>query len=349
MHAQNKISIGLPFTWTLKSPRETNHSSEEFDSFVKDNIILVRNDSHITGCVIYNDGKSAVVEIKEMTPCLFPFTLFYNEVENRFPNLNFQNDDPYKKYFCMDVASMTSLFCYDIDTSCLADAVYNEEGDFDYYDMSEVSLNGAVPVSPENADDAISEQLIIQLKEHEIEELEDKEVIQLQLSDEIRKMAETEDGNFAILPCYCSLNRTVSWFNAKDCAILTAWRNGKVRKTNDDNNRKLQAQLRDLGYGVTKITGWYPEKDKELARENSFLAINLNDEYSFRDNIFQLSERYEQDCFLYKKAGYDTPAVYVYTNDDCGKGKVKLVGRLRIGNLDAEAFSQVKTGRITFE
>jgi len=45
---------------------------------VDDNIVIVRNDSHITGNVIYNDDKSAVIEIKEMTPNLFPFTLFYN-------------------------------------------------------------------------------------------------------------------------------------------------------------------------------------------------------------------------------------------------------------------------------
>ena len=113
---------------------------------------------------------------------------------------------------------------------------------------------------------------------------------------------------------------------------------------------ELQLQLRRLGYGVTKITGWYQEKDKEMSRENSFLTVNLNDESSFREDIFKLSERYEQDCFLYKKAGYDTPAVYVYTNDAYGKkGSEKIIGRLRIGNMEAEAFSQIKSGRITFE
>ena len=339
------INIGSSFTWTLNSPSETKHSSTEFDSFVDDNIVIVRNDSHITGDVIYNDGKSVVIVIQEMTPNLFPFTLFYNEVEAQFPNLDLQNKDPYQKYFCVDIESQTSLFFYDIGTGCLADAIYDAEGDFEYYDLPDV--NEIDEFEAEERDDAFAEQLVIQLKESEIEELEERDVFQR--SDEIVAMAERDDGGFAVLPSNCSLNRTVSWFNAKDCAILTAWRNGKARKTNDDNNRKLQGQLRDFGYGVTKITGWYPEKDKELARENSFLAINLNDEYSFRDNIFKLSEHYEQDCFLYKKAGYDTPAVYVYTNDDCGKGKVKLVGRLRIGNLDAEAFSQVKTGRITFE
>ena len=113
--------------------------------------------------------------------------------------------------------------------------------------------------------------------------------------------------------------------------------------------RKLQKRLRELGYGVTKITGWFPEKDKEVARENSFLTVNLNDEESFRSNIFELSELYEQDSFLYKKAGRDIPVVYVHTNDDTGKGIEELAGRLRIGNMEADVYSQIKAGRITFE
>lgn len=40
-------------------------------------------------------------------------------------------------------------------------------------------------------------------------------------------------------------------------------------------------------------------------------------------------------------------ALYIYTNDDKGKGKVELLGRLRIGNMDAKAYSQIKAGRIT--
>ena len=102
---------------------------------------------------------------------------------------------------------------------------------------------------------------------------------------------------------------------------------------------------------MTKVTGWYPEENREMARENSFLTVNLNDEESFCDNLSMLSELYGQECFLYKKSGYDMPAVYVYTKDvdNYQKGDVKLLGRLRIGNLDAEAYSQIKAGRITFE
>ena len=140
------------------------------------------------------------------------------------------------------------------------------------------------------------------------------------------------------------MKRAETWFNTRDCAILTAWRGGKSRKTNDDNNRKLQRRLRELGYGVTKITGWFAEKDKEVARENSFLTVNLNEEDSFRSNIYELSELYEQDSFLYKKAGRDIPAELVHTNDDTGKGTEELAGRLRIGIMEADIYYALSTG-----
>ena len=93
------------------------------------------------------------------------------------------------------------------------------------------------------------------------------------------------------------------------------------------------------------------EENREMARENSFLTVNLKEEDSFQDNLSELSECYEQECYLYKKSGYDTPAVYVYTKDydEHQKGDVKLLGRLHIGNMEAKAFSQIKAGRITFE
>ena len=194
------------------------------------------------------------------------------------------------------------------------------------------------------------EQITIRLGQEEIEELENNDAL-LDI-EERNRFVEDENGNLSLnKPDACSIERARTWFNTRDCAILSAWRQGRVRKENDDNNRMLQQRLRELGYGVTKVTGWYPEENREMARENSFLTVNLNDEESFRDNLSELSELYDQECFLYKKSGYDTPAVYVYTKDvdDYQKGDIKLLGRLRIGNMDADAYSQIKAGRITFE
>ena len=123
---------------------------------------------------------------------------------------------------------MTSLFYYDAGIGYLADAIYDEKGDFDYYDLPDD--NETDGFETELGEDMPAEQLTLLLKESEIEGFEDQDVFRR--SDEIEEMAERDDDSFAVLPSHCSLNRTVSWFNAKDCAILTAWRNGKARKTN---------------------------------------------------------------------------------------------------------------------
>jgi hypothetical protein len=341
----DSIAIGKHIKWTLKSPSETGYVADEFYDFIRDNNeeFIITENSYIEGTVIYSSFGSAVVEISDMTPEMFPFTLFCNEVKNRFPDIDIDNSNLYQRYLCLDIETMTSLYYYDIITGEIIDAEYDEEdGFFLDYPPKEDMETGTLKSENE------TEQVFLQLDKVEIESLMDNG--SFQETEEILEVGKVGADKIPGMFSYCSVPRAKTWFNTRDCAILSAWRQGKNRKTNDSNNKELQLQLRRLGYGVTKITGWYKEKDKEMSRENSFLTVNLNDESSFREDIFKLSERYEQDCFLYKKAGYDTPAVYVYTNDAYGKkGSEKIIGRLRIGNMEAEAFSQIKSGRITFE
>ena len=334
------IKLGSPFTWTLQSPKEAGRKVDEFYAFIDDQLAISEENAHISGTVIYISEGSAVIQVSEMTPSLFPFTLFYNEVQNRFYDFKLENVNPYQKYFCLDMATMVSLFFYYEAEGFLAYAEFDCDGNFDYYEQPDE--DGGIDCDGED-DSIVPDQICIKLPTEEIESYED-----------IGAFSNSEntlddDGNLIQSGHACSVKRAETWFNTCDCAILTAWRGGKSRKTNDDNNRKLQRRLRELGYGVTKITGWFAEKDKEVARENSFLTVNLNEEDSFRNNIYELSELYEQDSFLYKKAGRDTPAVLVHTNDDTGKGTEKLAGRLRIGNMEANVYSQIRAGRITFE
>lgn len=343
------IKSGDLITWTPWSPMDTGINFQDFMAFINEKTEIEVDDAFIKGEVIYFDELSTVVvEVKEMTQDMFPFTMFANEVESRFTGIEMKSNNPYQRYLCLDTKSMTSLFYYDVETGCLADAAYDAEGNFVDYDIEEEDMgDGEEPMIPEGI---TPEQITIRLGQEEIEELESKDAL-LDI-EERNRFVEDENGNlFLNKPDACSIERARTWFNTRDCAILSAWRQGKVRKENDDNNRMLQQRLRELGYGVTKVTGWYPEENREMARENSFLTVNLNDEESFRDNVSELSELYDQECFLYKKSGYDTPAVYVYTKDvdDYQKGDIKLLGRLRIGNMDADAYSQIKAGRITFE
>lgn len=346
----NSIAIGKHIKWTLKSPSETGYVADEFYDYIRninDEFIITEN-SYIEGTVIYSSFGSAVVKISDMTPEMFPFTLFCNEVKNRFPDIDIDNSNPYQRYLCLDIETMTSIYYYDIITGEIIYVEYDEEDGF-FLD----SLLPTLPTKEDMETDTLksenkTEQVFLQLDKVEIESLMDNG--SFQETEEILEVGKVGEDVLPGMFSHCSVPRAKTWFNTRDCAILSAWRQGKNRKTNDSNNKELQLQLRRLGYGVTKITGWYKEKDKEMSRENSFLTVNLNDESSFREDIFKLSERYEQDCFLYKKAGYDTPAVYVYTNDAYGKkGSEKIIGRLRIGNMEAEAFSQIKSGRITFE
>ena len=341
------FKIGDSITWTLMSPMDTGLTFKDFTDFINNYTNIEVDDAFIKGDIIYYDELSTiVVEVKDMTQDMFPFTLFANEVKSRFTSIVLKNKDPYQRYLCLNTKSMTSLFYYDMGTGIMADAVYDADGNFVDFDIEDYIDEESM--EPTFSEEGVHEQISIKLSMEDIEELENNDA--LLEADRIENV--DSDGNITLSGGdACSITRAKTWFNTRDCAILTAWRQNKGRKENDDNNRILQQRLRELGYGVTKVTGWYPEENREMARENSFLTVNLNDEESFRDNLSELSELYDQECFLYKKSGYDTPAVYIYTKDvdDYQKGDVKLLGRLRIGNMDAEAYSQIRAGRITFE
>lgn len=341
------FKIGDSITWTLMSPMDTGLLFKDFTDFINNYTNIEVDDAFIKGDIIYYDELSTiVVEVKDMTQDMFPFTLFANEVKSRFTSIVLKNKDPYQRYLCLNTKSMTSLFYYDMGTGIMADAVYDADGNFVDFDIEDYIDEESM--EPTFSEEGVHEQISIKLSMEDIEELENNDA--LLEADGIENV--DSDGNITLSGGdACSITRAKTWFNTRDCAILTAWRQGKVRKENNDNNRMLQQRLRKLGYGVTKVTGWYPEENREMARENSFLTVNLKDEESFRDNLSELSELYDQECFLYKKSGYDTPAVYVYTKDvdEYQKGDMKLLGRLRIGNMDADAYSQIKAGRITFE
>ena len=147
-----------------------------------------------------------------------------------------------------------------------------------------------------------------------------------------------------------SLNRAVYWITTTDCANITAWRSGNKRAINDANNRELQETLRAMGYGVIKLQGFYTEVGQDVSKENSFLVFDQNDDPNFYDNLRKLSEKYDQDCFLYKAADEDV-AYLIGTNEDFirDNGERKEAGRLRIGNLSAKTYSEIGSGRISFE
>ena len=147
-----------------------------------------------------------------------------------------------------------------------------------------------------------------------------------------------------------SLNRAVYWITTTDCANITAWRSGNKRAINNANNRELQETLRSMGYGVIKLQGFYAEIGQDVSKENSFLVFDQNDDPDFYNNLRMLSEKFDQDCFLFKAADEDV-AYLIGTNEDFirNNGERKEAGRLHIGNLSAKAYSEIGSGRISFE
>ena len=183
----------------------------------------------------------------------------------------------------------------------------------------------------------------IQLPSFEIEDLVEMQAV-------TKAPVVQEDQGWQIIPTNASLNRAVYWITTTDCANITAWRSGNKRAINDANNRKLQETLRAMGYGVIKLQGFYAEVGQDVSKENSFLVFDQNDDPDFYDNLRMLSEKFDQDCFLFKAA--DEDIVYLIgTNDDFIRdyGERKEAGRLRIGNLSATTYSEIGSGRISFE
>lgn len=135
---------------------------------------------------------------------------------------------------------------------------------------------------------------------------------------------------FAENPVYeSSINRVTYWIENHEIALITAFRRKKeniknedavkddgkpigykyTHKENRERNRELGATLLGLGYGITKVDGVYIENfgmdNARLCNEASFLVVNKNDKDGFYDNIFKLSELYNQDCFCYKQKNDD--------------------------------------------
>lgn len=174
-----------------------------------------------------------------------------------------------------------------------------------------------------------------------------------------------------------SINRIAQWIYSHDIAILTAYRDTFANATKNtlddrpdelkkedekngitdpskkkpytyttsekqDRNRDLDSTLLRLGYGVTKISGNYIENykddnEREVPDEASFFVVNLHDDPNFYNNIFKLSEYYNQNCFIYKPKNRDIAySVGTNTANNPGYNRKKNVGKFRIDVVSQE-------------
>jgi hypothetical protein len=136
-----------------------------------------------------------------------------------------------------------------------------------------------------------------------------------------------------------SINRMLQWLKDCDCAFISAFRNelkdvkdmdatylgpddknqwqiGKhfTHEENRQKNKLMVAKLLQLGYGVTKVKGVYPEGMTDETSEESYLVVNRNNDENFLDNLLSISELYNQDSIYYKEKG-KTKGYLIGTND----------------------------------
>jgi hypothetical protein len=139
-----------------------------------------------------------------------------------------------------------------------------------------------------------------------------------------------------------SVTRLMRWMDSHDIAVVTAFRGAfrdatpntlddrptelqgsnvayeYSRQENKRRNHNLKACLMRLGYGVTNVQGSYIEGfgtiDAQELGEESIFVVNLENAPDFKQRVFELSEYYNQDCFLYKPKG-DNNAYLIGTNN----------------------------------
>ena len=130
-----------------------------------------------------------------------------------------------------------------------------------------------------------------------------------------------------------SINRIMKYVKDFECAAISASR-GMIKDVTDNTfipvdykdqqltaeinkkrNSLLKAKLLKLGYGVTALDGKYAEAGTEFpGKETSYFVVNRNEDPEFFNNIFKLSEYFNQDSFLYKPVG-TTEAKLIGTNN----------------------------------
>ena len=143
------------------------------------------------------------------------------------------------------------------------------------------------------------------------------------------------------------ISRALYWFEKHDCALISAWRkeDGLTKRINQERNQELCKALRRNKYGVIKVRGYYPEIGNKLSREESFFTVNFEkSSEDFFIDIRDLSETYNQDCFLFKKAGKDEKAFLYGTNDAFGRGKREELGPLQVKAVPVSRENSTRIG-----
>ena len=152
-----------------------------------------------------------------------------------------------------------------------------------------------------------------------------------------------------------SLDEAEDAFKKFNCAIFTAFRGGYTLDENLHRNSLLKADMESLGMTFRPVNGCYREADWEYPSiEYCYFVYNAekSDSQSFFEKAYLLSAKYDQDCFLYKRAGINRTAFLVATTESGRRdlrAKIKFAGQLYFNVPDIKAWTDCSDGRFAFQ
>jgi hypothetical protein len=139
---------------------------------------------------------------------------------------------------------------------------------------------------------------------------------------------------------------------SKSFAIITAFRGGFSVKQNKGRNKQLGSNIRGLGHGFFKVTGYWvecqddtieyddcPEDQKKPVKEFSYFVPDIS-----KQDAVKLAKKYDQDAI-------------VYQGEETGQ-KVELISKtgssiMKLGKFSAnkikQAYTQIKGSTFVFE
>ena len=130
---------------------------------------------------------------------------------------------------------------------------------------------------------------------------------------------------------------------------------GSTRSEEDNtaNTAKLKSELTESGFGIIPVDGCFREARQEKASHESSFFVYDDGKHNAREfftKLYLLSEKYEQDSFLYKSAGMTRTAFLISTNDDSRKdnGDIALAGQLYLNLPPVGPYTNLDKGRFRF-